>query len=112
MKTLGLCMIVGPGDGPLFQRCIGSMVGHCFSQIVAVVTTGNQADIDACKETGVEVIVHEWASARYPYGDFAGARNEALKALHTDYAMWLDSDDVFRQKKGKEVFKGIQLTGN
>jgi len=93
--TLGLNMIVGGGESLLLARCLDSVnAGSTFDEIV-IVNTSNDVAIDKVADTyGARLLRREWVSSNYPYGDFAGARNDALAGSSTDYIMWLDSDDV------------------
>lgn len=81
-----LCMIAKNEEHTL-MRCLESVKG-LFDEIV-IVDTGSS---DNTKKTALEftdrVYDFEWVY------DFSAARNYAFSLANTDYAMWLDADDI------------------
>jgi glycosyltransferase involved in cell wall biosynthesis len=93
--TLALNMIVGAGDGEVLDRCLSAFDCHAaFDEIVIVMTTNDPKVKKISKKYATLLLQKQWTSERYPYGDFAGARNLALDNTKSDYIMWLDADDV------------------
>ena len=109
-KTLSLNMIVGPGDASLVERFFNSIsvLEKPFDEVVIVTTTADSAVIDVANKYGTSVYQKQWATKKYPYGDFAGARNVAIENSHCDYVMWIDADDVFNQKNLEKRWSGIR----
>lgn len=91
MPTLGLHMIAGAGDSEVLERCLKSVQGPLFDQIVVSV---NGSDPQVWE------VARKYADARQ-YGewkeDFGDARNHALLFLKTDFVFWMDSDDILKQ---------------
>lgn len=84
--TCSLCMIV-KNEQETLSRCLDSVEG-LFDSII-IVDTGS---IDGTKEIAVKytdkVYDFEWID------DFSAARNYAFSLAQTDYAMWMDADDI------------------
>jgi len=98
-KTLALNMIVGANDGDLLNRLLSSFDCRGFyDEIVIVCTTKDQRVNEIAHCFTDKVFTRSWTSERYPHGDFAGARQQALDNTTTDYVMWLDSDDMLECK--------------
>lgn len=93
-NTLGLNIIVGPGEAIEIARCLASLDVKRFDQVVIVLTSNDEKVEEAVRKFTDKVYKFEWKSERHPYGDFAGARNLALDNTTTDYVMWCDADDV------------------
>jgi hypothetical protein len=95
MKTLALNMIVGPGEAGELERCLTAFnAANVFDEIVIVTTTGDPSVYETAKKHIDWIYSYKWSTQRYPFGNFAGARNEALKHTTSDYVMWLDADDM------------------
>lgn len=85
--TIGLAMIVRNEEDKL-PACLDSVKGH-VDQIV-IVLAGKSTD-------RTEAIARQYTDEVYDFDwvdDFAAARNFAFSHLTTDYAFWLDADDV------------------
>lgn len=107
MKTIALNMIVGPGDGELLDRCLQAFdAAKIFNEIVIVLTTKDEQCREVAFKYTKNVYEFKWTSKKYPYGDFAGARNVALQNTTSDYIMWLDCDDL-PGADFKEVFSSV-----
>lgn len=90
MQSLGLHMIVGGGEAVELERCLKSIQGPLFDQIV-VCLTSRDADVRRVAEAyATDVPYYEWCE------DFAAARNHSWSFLKTDKAFWLDADDVIK----------------
>ena len=110
MKNIALNMIVGPGDAALLKRCLEAFnVQKLFDEIVIVLTSGDVACSDVAHEFTDQVYAFNWSSKRFPFGNFAGARNIALQNTVSDYVMWLDCDDL-PGKDFVEFFANIRKT--
>ena len=95
MNTIALNMIVGPGDADLLERCLQAFDAYnTFDEIIIVLTTYDERCEEIAKRFTNEIFHFTWSSKKYPYGNFAGARNLALQNTHSDYVMWLDCDDL------------------
>lgn len=90
MKTLGLTMIVGPGESFELDRCLKSVQGPLFDQVVVVNTSEDKDVQEVIKKYGAEGPYFKWVE------DFSAARNFSWSFLRTDYAFWLDADDIIK----------------
>lgn len=91
MPTLGMHIIAGRGDANELDRCLESIRGPLFDQVVVGINGDDQAVFQVAKKHGVQIA--EFGPWRE---DFAAARNHALDHLKTDYAFWVDSDDIIK----------------
>jgi len=87
MKTLGLSMIIGSNESFELERCLKSIQGPLFDEIILVLT---QPDPET------EKVALKYANIKYFtwVDDFSAARNFALDQMSTDYVMWIDADDI------------------
>lgn len=84
--TCGLCMIVKDEESTL-GRCLES-VKDLFDEII-VVDTGSQDKTQELARRFTDKVFHFlWTD------NFSEARNYAFSRASTDYAVWLDADDV------------------
>lgn len=98
--TLALNIIAGANDGDLLNRLLSSFdCRNFFDEIVIVCTTKDQRVNEVAAKYTDKVFQRPWTSERYPYGDFGGARQQALDNTVSDYVMWLDCDDLVKVKK-------------
>ena len=88
-KLLALNIIVGPNEKENLDRLLFSEAAACFDEVILV----NTCD-EILTEYPAKVINHQWASERYPYGNFAAARNAAKDNTESKYIMWCDCDDA------------------
>jgi glycosyltransferase involved in cell wall biosynthesis len=105
MISLALNMILGPGDGKVARRFFSSYdMRTLFDEIVI---------INTCEKDDEEVrnVISQYADRTGNYkwgtGDFAGARNMALAMTLSQYAMWIDSDDLIELNGIDIVFRKI-----
>lgn len=93
--NLALNMIVGPGDASLLDRCLKAFdAKKTFTEIVLVPTCDDVDVWQMCKQWTDKVYGFNWETKRYPFGNFAGARNTALLNTQAPFVMWLDCDDL------------------
>ena len=85
MPTLGLCMIVKNGAGPL-QRCLASAEG-LFDSMVIGDTGSTDGTVEIARTCGARVIEIPWRK------DFSLARNAVLAELDSDWVLTLDADE-------------------
>ncbi len=85
MPTLGLAMIVKNGAHTL-RECLASVAG-LTNQIVIADTGSTDGSAQLARDLGAKVFDLPWQD------DFAQARNAALQALTTDWALVLDDDE-------------------
>lgn len=91
MPTLGMHIIAGRGDAVQLERCLKSLRGPLFDQIVVGVNGDDQAVFEVARKYAQVVDFGPWRE------DFSAARNHALSFLTTTHAFWVDSDDVIKQ---------------
>ena len=104
--TLGLNMIVGPGEGPELERCLdGLRASEVFDEIVIGRTTHDEAVKKVADKYGASSFYHQWRTDRYPYGNFSEARNAVLDRTTTDFVWWADADDSFMGDKEDTILR-------
>ena len=84
--SIGLAMITRDCAETL-QQCLLSVYG-LFDQVVIVDTGSVDNTVAVAKKFDAEVYHFQWVD------DFAAARNESFNRLKTEWAFWIDSDDV------------------
>ena len=84
--SVGLAMIVRDCEETLNQ-CLLS-VHELFDQLVIVDTGSKDGTVEIAKKFGAEISHFTWID------DFSAARNESFSKLKTEWAFWLDSDDI------------------
>lgn len=84
--TCGLCMIVKNEENTL-GRCLES-VKNLFDEIIIVDTGSQDGTEDIARRYTDKVFHFPWTD------DFSKARNYAFSLASTDYAVWLDADDI------------------
>lgn len=110
MTTLGLNIIVGPGEAKILERCLKSFnAANVFDEIVIVNTSLDENVNIVAKKYTDKVFFFQWESERYPYGNFGGARDFARQQSTTDKIMWLDTDDVLLSQYVDKWEKTIEL---
>lgn len=85
MPSLGLSMIVKNGAKTL-RECLASVAG-VTNQIVIADTGSTDGSVQLARELGAEVFDCPWQD------HFGDARNVALRALTTDWALVMDDDE-------------------
>lgn len=104
IKMLTLTIIVGQNRFFELIRCLQSVSGPLFDQIILINTGLLQALTNITDQYPVTIYDSPWEK------DFSKARNLALKKTQTPYVMWLDSDDVIKPdnyRKLLELKKGL-----
>lgn len=110
MTTLGLNVIVGPGEAGLLKRCLDSFnVKEVFDEIVIVNTSLDEKVNETARLFTDKVFPFEWESEEFPYGNFGGARDFARKNSTADKIMWLDTDDVLLKQYKEKFAKAVAL---
>lgn len=89
--SLSLTMIVKNEEDNL-PRLFES-VKDCFDELIIVDTGSTDKTKEIAQKYGARVFDFEWCD------DFSAARNFALDQVKTDYAMWLDGDDVLAERE-------------
>lgn len=87
MNTLSLCLIVGKNETQELTKCLKSVQGELFNEIIVITTQ---------KDPEVEEVVNQYATATGHFKwiqDFSAARNYCFDQATSDYIMWLDADD-------------------
>ncbi|MDO4272967.1 MAG: glycosyltransferase family 2 protein [Eubacteriales bacterium] len=95
MVTISLCMIVKDEEAVL-GRCLDSV--RDVADEIVIVDTGSQ---DRTKE-----IAEEYTDKVYDFpwqDDFAAARNFSFSRAAMDYCMWLDADDILRDREEEKL---------
>lgn len=90
MIEVSLCMIV-KNEETVIGRCLQSVEG-IFDEII-IIDTGST---DSTKE-----IVSQFTDKIYDFkwiDDFAAARNYSFSKATKEYVMWLDADDILKEK--------------
>ncbi|MBQ8623279.1 MAG: glycosyltransferase [Oscillospiraceae bacterium] len=94
--SISLCMIVKNEEHSL-GKCLSSVQG-LFDEIIIVDTGSTDGTVTLARQFTDRVCFFEWCD------DFAAARNYSLSLAKTDYAMWLDADDVI-MPRDRELLK-------
>ncbi|MCM3493469.1 glycosyltransferase [Paenibacillus lactis] len=99
-QTISLCMIV-KNEERCIERCLTS-VKDIVDEIIIVDTGSNDNTIEIAKKFTDQIFSIEWN------GDFAEARNHALKYATGDYILSLDADEWLDQDSQTKA-RNIQL---
>ncbi len=102
---VSLTMIVRDEENNL-GRCLES-VRDLFNEVVVLDTGSRDRTIEIARSFGARVFDFVWVD------DFAAARNAALARAKSDYAFWLDADDLIEppQRAKLEELLGQLRTG-
>lgn len=104
MSSVGLAMIVKNSEDVL-DICLRSISG-LFEQVVIVDTGSTDRSIEIAHSHGAEVHHFEWVY------DFSAARNFSFDQLKTEWAFWMDSDDILFGRENFDIlFKKTQEAG-
>ena len=93
MGTVGFALIVRDAAETL-GVCLKSIEG-LWDQLVVVDTGSTDQTVDIARSFGAEIHYFQWID------DFAAARNFSWDQLKTQWAFWVDGDDLF---VGREYF--------
>jgi len=90
MVTISLCMIV-KNEEDVLARCLDS-AKDLVDEIIIVDTGSDDQTVEIAKSYTDKVFSFPWID------DFSAARNHSFSKATSDFIMWLDADDVIRQK--------------
>lgn len=90
MITISLCMIV-KNEEMVLGRCLDS-VRDLVDEIIIVDTGSDDNTVSIAKEYTDKVYSFPWIE------DFSAARNYSFSFAEMEYCMWLDADDVLKEK--------------
>jgi len=94
---LGLNIIVGPGESYELERCLKSIRGPLFDEIIVTITSDDREVTAVANKYATKVCLFPWIQ------DFSAARNFCLNNTTTDYVLWLDADDVIKPSNYKKL---------
>ena len=97
MATISACLIA-KNEGKRIGKCLGAII-DVVDQMIVVDTGSTDNTKDIAKWLGAEVYDHEWEY------DFAKARNESFKHATSDWIIWLDCDDYFKEEDIEKFLK-------
>lgn len=98
--TLGLNVIVGPGEEKELERCLKSACqGNLFDEIVVTVTSEDRKVREVACAYADKVEYFEWVD------DFSAARNYSFGHNTADYIMWLDADDEIKPEEFRKLVR-------
>ena len=94
-KLLGLNMMVAKGGAEELRRCMTSMKGDLFDEIVIINAAPERDEevIELANEYADIVDYFKWCD------DFAAARNFAFSLSTTPWIFWCDADDVLKESE-------------
>lgn len=93
-NRIALNVIVGPGESMELNRLLESFYDINFFDERVIVNTSNDEKIDEVAANFNSKIIHtNWSTEKYPYGNFARARNIAIKNTDSEIILWADADD-------------------
>ncbi len=95
--TIGLAMIV-KNEAENLPRIFES-IKDCFDEVYITDTGSTDNTVELAKSLGAKVSHFEWVN------DFSAARNFNFEQIKTDYALWLDGDDVLHNKEAFISFR-------
>ena len=95
--TIALAMIV-KNEAENLPRVFES-VKDCFDEIYITDTGSTDNTVEVAKAHGAQVSHFEWIN------DFAAARNFNFSQVRTDYVLWMDGDDVLRNREAFISFR-------
>jgi len=98
-RKLGLNIIVGAGEARLLERCLKSVQGINFDEIVVTHAT-------RIEDAHVLEVAHRYATkvGRFEWNDnFSDARNYSFSLSEASHILWLDSDDVIKSSEHGKI---------
>lgn len=105
MVTISLCMIV-KNEEEIMNRCL-SVFSPVVDEIIIVDTGSTDKTKEVCSLYTDKIYDFKWIN------DFSAARNYAYSFATMDYIMWVDADDVMKEKdieKLMELKEKLQLS--
>lgn len=103
MKTLGLNIIVGTGDGDKLNACLESFTCYKDKLLDEIVVTITATTYDKLFISKVAQ-KYNCVIGYFPWiDDFAAARNFSFGLSSTDYVFWVDSDDTITEKNYYDI---------
>lgn len=95
MPTVELSMIVRDGEATL-GRCLGSAAGVA-DEIVIGDTGSTDRSVEIAQRFGARIVQVPWED------DFSRARNAALRHGHSDWILYLDSDEMLDAEGARSI---------
>ncbi len=95
--SVGLAMIV-KNEAENLPRIFES-IKDCFDEVYITDTGSTDNTVELAKSLGAKVSHFDWIN------DFSAARNFCFDQVKTDYAVWLDGDDVLHNREGFIAFR-------
>ncbi len=99
--TISLCMIV-KNEEEVLARCLESVSGLA-DEIIIVDTGSTDGTVQIARQYTEKVYHFAWID------DFSAARNYAFSLAQKDYILWLDADDIIKEKD-KSAFLGLKTS--
>jgi len=98
-KKLGLNLIVGSGEADILERCLISVQGIKFDEVVITHATRmpDEEVLKVANKYATKVAHFEWCD------DFSKARNYSFSQSEADHILWLDSDDVIKESEHAKI---------
>jgi glycosyltransferase involved in cell wall biosynthesis/tetratricopeptide (TPR) repeat protein len=96
-KLLGLNIIVAAGEQKELERCLKSIQGPLFDEIVVTQTAEDELVKEVALKYGARVEWFKWVR------DFAAARNYSFSKSTTTFIMWLDADDEVKPSEYQKL---------
>ncbi len=98
-KLLGLYIMVGKGEEKVLDRCLASVQGPLFDEIVVTQTF---------EDSNVRAVIDKYEIRRefFAWNDnFSDARNASFSHSNTNYCAWIDADDVIKPDNYKKLLE-------
>jgi len=103
IKATCICFILVKNGAATIGRGLDSAIkSGCFDKILVVLDSKSSDDTGrivseyAEELPQIHIVSYRWSDPP----DFAAARNFALNLINTDYAFWLDADEVLADSEG------------
>jgi len=98
-KKLGLNLIVGSGEADILERCLKSVQGINFDEVVITHATRMRDEevVKVAEKYATKVAFFEWCD------DFSKARNYSFEQSEAAHILWLDSDDVVKESEHDKI---------
>lgn len=98
-KKFGLNLIVGSGEADILERCLKSVQGINFDEVVITHATRMRDEevVRVAERYATKVAFFEWCD------DFSKARNYSFSQSEARHILWLDSDDVVKESEHAKI---------